>query len=80
MYSLGVAAIAGAIALRICGVEGSARTVGHLVGLVSFLTYAGGSVPAGIWMGKPWSNVIKDLLDALIYATISTLVFLWLWP
>jgi len=79
-YTLLVAAIAGAMALRILGVHGSAHGAGHLVGLVSFLTYTGGSVQTGIWMGKPWGAVAKDILDGLIYATISALLFTWLWP
>ena len=80
VYSLVVAAIAGAIAMRIFGVEGSTHGAGHLVGLVTFLTYAGGSVQTGIWFGKPWGSVAKDLFDALIYATLSGLAFMWLWP
>ncbi|HEV2608552.1 MAG TPA: hypothetical protein VGT79_11290 [Xanthomonadaceae bacterium] len=80
MYTLLVAAIAGAMALRIFGMHGSAHGAGRLVGLVSFLTYTGGSVQMGIWMGKPWGAVAKDILDGLIYAIISVLVFTWLWP
>jgi hypothetical protein len=80
LYTLLVAAIAGAIALRVFGLQGSSHGAGHLVGLVSFLTYAGGSVQSGIWMGKPWGSVAKDLLDALIYATISAFAFQFLWP
>ncbi len=53
---------------------------GHLVGMISFLTYFGGSVQLAIWMGKPWGAVTKDLLDSLIYGFISALVFMWLWP
>ena len=80
IYTLLVASIAGAMALRIFGVQGSAHGAGHLVGLVSFLTYTGGSVQMGIWMGKPWGSVAKDILDGLIYGIISVLVFTWLWP
>ena len=80
IYSLVVAAVAGAMALRVFGVEGSAHGAGHLVGLVTFLTYTGGSVQMGIWMGKPWGSVAKDAFDSLIYATLSCLVFTWLWP
>jgi hypothetical protein len=52
----------------------------HTVGVMTFLTYAGGSIQNGIWMGKPWGSVAKDLLDALIYGAISGAVFAWLWP
>ena len=80
IYVLAVTSIAGAMAMRAFGMQGSAHGAGHLVGLICFLTYTGGSVQMGIWMGKPWSSVIKDALDGLIYATISALVFSWLWP
>jgi hypothetical protein len=78
LYTVAVAAIAGHIALRAVG-SGDSHYAGHLVGLISFLTYAGGSVQQGIWMGRPWISVAKDLLDALIYGTVSALVFWWLW-
>ena len=52
----------------------------RVVGAVSFLAYGFGSIPLGIWMGKPWSSVIKDLADALIYGLLSAGIFGWLWP
>jgi hypothetical protein len=79
-YNLVVATVAGAIALQVYGLPGNPRYAGHLVGLVTFLTYAGGSVQSGIWMGRPWTSVLKDLLDALVYGTLSALAFWWLWP
>jgi len=80
LYNLAIALIAAAIALQVYGVPGNAHAAAHLVGLVTFLTYAGGSVQQGIWMGKPWASVFKDLLDALIYGVVSALAFWWLWP
>ncbi len=52
----------------------------RVVGAVSFLAYGFGSIPMGIWMGKPWSSVIKDLADSLIYGLLSAGIFGWLWP
>jgi len=80
IYTVFVAFIAGHIALRALGADSESHHAGHLVGLISFLTYAGGSVQQGIWMGKPWTSVAKDLLDALIYGTVGAFVFMWLWP
>ena len=34
----------------------------------------------GIWMGKPRGAVAKDVVDEFIYASISALSFMWLWP
>ena len=52
----------------------------RVVGAASFMAYGFGSIPLAIWMGKPWSSVIKDLADALIYALLSAGIFGWLWP
>ncbi len=52
----------------------------RVTGLLSFLTYFGGSVQAGIWMGKPWGAVAKDFVDSLIYGAVTGAAFAWLWP
>lgn len=75
-----IATIAACLAMQCYGLHGDAHRAGHLVGMVSLLAYACGGVQAGIWMGKPWGSVAKDLLGALIYATVSALTFMWLWP
>jgi hypothetical protein len=81
VFNIVVAVIVGAIAMHIYGPRADAnRAAGHLVGVLSFLTYAGSSIQAGIWMGKPWGSVAKDLLDGAIYAAVSGLSFCWLWP
>jgi hypothetical protein len=80
VFNLAIATIVAAIALQTYGVQGESHRAGHLVGMLSLLAYGGSSVQAGIWVGKPWGSVAKDLLDALIYATVSALAFMWLWP
>jgi hypothetical protein len=52
----------------------------RVVGAMALLAYGAGSVLQGIWFGKPWSSVAKDLLDAVIYAVIMALTFAYLWP
>ena len=52
----------------------------RVVGTVGFLAYAAGSVPASIWMGKPWGVTLKEILDGLIYALLMAGTFGWLWP
>jgi hypothetical protein len=47
---------------------------------IGFLAYAAGSISDGIWFGKPWVAVGKDLLDALIYGFAGGAAFAWLWP
>jgi hypothetical protein len=48
--------------------------------VVSFLTFGYGLIPDSIWMGRPWSNCLRYLIDALIYAVVVAATFAWLWP
>lgn len=48
--------------------------------VVSFLTFGYGIIPYSIWLGQPWSNCIRYLLDAIIYAAVIAGTFAWLWP
>jgi hypothetical protein len=52
----------------------------RVVGAMTLLAYGAGSMLQGIWMGKPWSSVAKDILDAVIYSVLMALTFAWLWP
>lgn len=46
----------------------------------SFLTYGWAQIPYSIWMGQPWSNCVRYLIDALIYAAVTACTFALLWP
>jgi hypothetical protein len=52
----------------------------QIVGAVGFLAYAAGTIPAAIWMGKPWSVATKEAFDGLIYGLLTAGTFGWLWP
>jgi hypothetical protein len=52
----------------------------RVVGTTAFLAHGMGQVSGSIWMGKPWSATLKDLLDALVYALLTAGTFGWLWP
>ena len=80
IYTLIIAAFAGCVACQVYGVKADSHQAGHLVGMLSLMAYAAGSVQLGIWMGKPWGSVAKEVFDGFIYATISALTFMWLWP
>jgi hypothetical protein len=80
LYSLAIAAIAGYVASVAMPHSASLGQVCRVVGGLSFVAYAGGSIQSGIWMGKPWPSVAKDVLDALIYAALTAAAFGWLWP
>ena len=80
LYVLAVGILLGYLASRTLPAGASAAGVFRLVATVALLAYGGGSVQAGIWMGKPWASVMKDLLDALIYAAATGVVFGLLYP
>lgn len=79
IYCLLVAFFAGATAYGIYGAKANPHHTAHLVGLICLGVFIGGSIQAGIWMGKPWKSVAKEVLDGLIYALIAALTFMWLW-
>ena len=80
LFNIAVAAFAAMLVAQAFGLTAPPRMAGHLVGMISLATYIGGSIQNGIWMGKAWRSVAIDLLDAVIYGTISAFTFMWLWP
>jgi hypothetical protein len=79
-YNLLIAAAGASCAASFVGVGGDGHDAGHIAGALAFLAYGGGPVQQGIWMGKPWGAVAKELLDAFIYAVVTVFAFAALWP
>ena len=52
----------------------------RVAGTVAWLAYGTAIVPDAIWFGRPWSGIVKGLLDALAYALLTAGFFGWLWP
>ncbi len=52
----------------------------RVVGTAAFLAYGLGTMSNGIWRGAPWSFVIKEVIDGLVYALLTAGTFGWLWP
>jgi hypothetical protein len=52
----------------------------RVTGTVAWLAYGTATVPDAIWFGRPWSGVVKGLLDALAYGLLTAGFFGWLWP
>ena len=78
--NLVIAIVAGYLACKTVPVGASFLAVARVVSLTTFLAYAAGSVTDGIWWGRPWSAVAKELLDAFIYGLVTSAAFGWLWP
>ena len=52
----------------------------RVTGTVAWLAYGTATVPDAIWFGRPWSGIVKGLLDALAYGLLTAGFFGWLWP
>lgn len=55
-------------------------TVFRQVFIAAFLTYGWAQIPYSIWMGQPWSNCARYLIDAVIYAGVTAGTLAWMWP
>jgi hypothetical protein len=78
--SLGVSFLAAYVAARTLPAGAAHGAVLRVVATIAFLAYATGPITDGIWMGKPWRAVAKDVADAVIFAFATALPFMWLWP
>ena len=52
----------------------------QIPGTVAFMAYGLGTIQDAIWFGRPWSDIGKNLFDALLYGSFTGGVFGWLWP
>jgi hypothetical protein len=52
----------------------------RVVGAIAFLAYGAAVIPGGIWYGRPWGPIWREVLDGLVYALLIAGVFGWLWP
>jgi hypothetical protein len=52
----------------------------RIAGAAAFPAYGLGTLSNGIWKGQPWSMVIKEAFDGLVYALLTAGTFGWLWP
>lgn len=52
----------------------------RVAGTAGFMAYGLGTLSNGIWKGQPWSMVIKEVIDGLIYGLLTAGTFGWLWP
>jgi len=56
------------------------RQVFRVAGTAAFLAYGLGHLSNGIWKGQPWSFVLKEVFDGLIFGLLTGGTFGWLWP
>ncbi|MFL6198230.1 MAG: hypothetical protein ACJ76J_03555 [Thermoanaerobaculia bacterium] len=75
-----VSFVTGYVARHTLGFDTDPLTVLRITGTVAFIGYGFGYFQDSIWKAIPWSNSLRALLDAAIYALVTGLVFRFLWP
>lgn len=70
----------GYVARHALGFDTDLLTVMRITGTVAFVGYGYGRFQDSIWHGIPWSNSLRGLVDAAVYALVTGLVFRFLWP
>lgn len=78
--ALGISFFAAYVAAASLPAGTAAMAVLRQVWVVGFLAYGAGPVMDSIWHARPRSEVLLDLLDALIYGASMALPFALLWP
>jgi hypothetical protein len=75
-----VSFVAGYVARHTLSLSTSGLEVMRITGTLAFVGYGFGYFQGSIWQGQPWSNAVRGLIDAGIYALVTGLVFRLLWP
>ena len=79
LLNLVVAQLVFLVAWMVYGPGGNVQAA-ILGAILTFLAYAGASPQQGIWFGKPWGVVAREMLDGALYAATTGLAFWALWP
>lgn len=80
VYVLLVAGLSGHIADGALPQGAETHLVFHTVALSSFMGYAFALWQMTIWYRRSWIITLKSTIDGLLYAIVTGLVFVWLWP
>ena len=80
LYSLGIAFVVAYVLSRTVPADAPYMHVFRVASTITWLGYAGGHVWAGIWKGVPWSTVLKDAFDSLLFALVTGGAFAGFWP
>lgn len=79
-YALLVGAVSGYLGGRVLGPGADFLSVLRVTGTVAFASYSMALMQNSIWYKQRWSTTLKSMFDGLVYATLTGVVFGWLWP
>lgn len=52
----------------------------RVAGTAAFMAYSFAHISNGIWKAEPWGNVVKEVIDGLVFGMLTAGTFGWLWP
>ena len=56
------------------------RAIFRFTGAAAFIGYSLALVQDSIWFRKSWATTFKSIFDGIIYALVTAVIFVWLWP
>jgi hypothetical protein len=80
LYTLVVSALCGYVATFALVPHMEKLHVFRLIAMTAWLAYSWQGPSDSIWKGKPWSSTFREMIDGLVYASITAGTFAWLWP
>ena len=80
VFYLAVTLVVAYLASRTLDAGADYLAVFRVTGTVAWIAYGTATVQEAIWFGRPWSVVVKGMLDALVYGLLTAGLFGWLWP
>lgn len=80
IYTLIVSLVAGYVGRSVLPVGASYLQVFQVIGASAWLAYSWQGPSDSIWKGKPWIATCRDMVDGLVYASLTAGAFGWLWP
>ena len=79
-YCLLVSVFVACLAGRALPPGADSHDVFHFAATAAFLVYGVAPIVDSIWLGIPWPNTLRAILDGVIYALVTAGAFAWLWP
>ena len=80
IFYLVISVVVAYLASRTLDAGANYLAVFRIPGTVAWLAYGTATIPDAIWFGRPWSSIVKGLLDALVFALLTAGFFGWSWP
>ena len=80
LFTLGISFTVAYLLSRTLSAQTEFMQVFRVASTIAWLGYAGALIWSGIWKGVPWSTVLKDVFDGLLFSLVTGWAFAQFWP